>query len=319
MNDVFRGPIGLIVNPRSRRNRERLDRVRAVYRAAERMLTREIENVADIPSVLSEFAAAGTTLLAVSGGDGTVQATMTALIGRNPFASMPPLAVLAGGMTNVTGHRLGIPGKPDLGLTALLQRRDAGRPLNLLTHPVLSVRANASADAQYGLLLGGAAFYDTTQLARRRVHPVGFAQSTAAAAAALILIGHTVVAGRKQGTRIGLRGDNAELAGGNCYLFLATTLPGLILGADPFWGAGEAPIRWTWVKSPPRRFVSALLPLIRGTPRDWMENEGYHSGRVVRLAIDCDAPLLFDGERIDPVPGEPIIVEGGHALTFARL
>ncbi|MEX0808008.1 MAG: acylglycerol kinase family protein [Dongiaceae bacterium] len=319
MNGVFSGPIGLIVNPRSRRNRERLERVRAVYRPAQRVLTREIEHIGDIPAVLDEFAAAGATLLAVSGGDGTVQATMTALIGRNPFAITPPLAVLAGGMTNVTGHRLGIPGKPDFGLTALLQRRDAGRPLDLLTHPVLSVRAGANADIQYGLLLGGAAFYNTTQLARRRVHPVGFAQSTAAAAAAFMLIVHTVFAGRKQGTRIRLVGDNAEIASGECYLFLATTLPGLILGADPFWGAGEAPIRWTWVQSPPRRFLSALLPLIRGTPRDWMKDAGYRSGRVVRLAIEADAPLLFDGERIDPVPGEPIIVESGHALTFARL
>ena len=50
-----------------------------------------------------------------------------------------------------------------------------------------------------------------------------------------------------------------------------------------------------------------------------MNDAGYRSGRVVRLAIDSDAPLLFDGERIDPVPGEPIIVEGGHELTFARL
>jgi len=319
MSGVFSGPIGLIVNPRSRRNCERLDRVRAVYRPAQRLLTREIENVADIPAVLSEFAASGTSLLAVSGGDGTVQATMTALIGRSPFASIPPLAVLAGGMTNVTGHRLGIPGKPDLGLTALLQRRDAGRSLNLITHPVLSVRAGIKAEVQFGLLLGGAAFYDTTQLARRRVHPIGFAQSTAAAAAALMLIMQTIFGRQKQGTRIRLIGDDAEIVSGECYLFLATTLPGLILGADPFWAAETAPIRWTWVQSPPRRFLSALLPLIRGKPRDWMNDAGYRSGRVVRLAIDSDAPLLFDGERIDPVRGEPIIVESEHALTFARL
>jgi hypothetical protein len=292
--------------------------VRDVYRPAQGLIGREIERVDDIPSVLGEFSAAGATLLAVSGGDGTIQATMTALVARNPFTP-PPLAVLAGGMTNVTGRHLGIPGKPDHGLAALLHRRSIGGSMALLRHPLLSVRTSAKAEPQYGLLLGGASFYDTTQLARRRVHPLGFAQSTAAGAAALLLIGRTLLGMNGHGTRMRLVGDDTKLMSGDCYLFLATTLPGLILGANPFWGEGPAPIRWTWVDCPPRRFAAALLPLIRGNPQNWMEEAGYHSGRAGRLAIDCEAPLLFDGELIVPVPGEPIIVEGGHALTFARL
>jgi hypothetical protein len=258
-------------------------------------------------------------LLAVSGGDGTIQATLTSLVARNPFSSPPPLAVLAGGMTNVTGRHLGIPGKPDHGLTALLRRRNRGGSMTLFRHPLLSVRASAKGEPQYGLLLGGASFYETTQLARRRVHPLGFAQSTAAGAAALLLIGRTLLGMNGNGTHMRVVGDDATLSSGDCYLFLATTLPGLILGADPFWGEGRAPIRWTWVDSPPRRFAAALLPLIRGKPGNWMEESGYRSGRAGRLAIDCEAPLLLDGERIEPVPGEPIVVESGHALTFARL
>ncbi|MEX2202264.1 MAG: diacylglycerol kinase family protein [Dongiaceae bacterium] len=146
MNDVFSGPIGLIVNPRSQRNRERLERLRAVYRPAKELIGREIERVEDIPSVLDEFSAAGATLLAVSGGDGTIQATMTALVARNPFPSPPPLAVLAGGMTNVTGRHLGISGKPDQGLAALLRRRRVGGTMILQRHPLLSVRARRMAN-----------------------------------------------------------------------------------------------------------------------------------------------------------------------------
>jgi diacylglycerol kinase (ATP) len=319
MNDVFRGPIGLIVNPRSRRNRERLDRVRAVYKAAERLIAHEIDRVDDIPAVLAEFAAAGVSLLTVSGGDGTVQATMTALVAHSPFPTPPPLAVLAGGMTNVTGHRLGIPDKPDRGLATLLRQREMGRDMILRRHPLLSVRVSEAAEAQYGLLLGGAAFYHTTQLARRHVHPFGFAQSTAAGAAALLLIVRTLFGWNRSETRMRLAADDAELVSGNCYLFLATTLPGLILGANPFWGEGSEPIRWTWVDSPPRRFAAALLPLMDGAPRDWMKDAGYLSGRARRLEVYSETPFLLDGERIDPVPGKPIVIEGGAALTFARL
>jgi hypothetical protein len=319
MNSAFAGPIGLIVNLHSQRNYERLEKLRATYRAADRLLAREIADVKEIPAILGEFARAGVTVVVVSGGDGTVQATMTSLAADPKFPDHTPLAVLAGGMTNVTGHHVGIPGKPDIGLAALLARRAQSGALALHRHPVMSVRASPEAAPHYGMLLGGAAFHDGTMMARKRVHPVGFAQSAAAGIAGAVLCLRAVLGRAGHGHRMALAVDGNGGPAGRCYILLVSCLPGLILGLDPFWGEGTAPLRWTWVDHPPRRIGIAAGPLLLGKPMGWMVRDGYRSGRAMRLEVESETPLLFDGERIEPQPGKPVIIESGTELTFARL
>jgi diacylglycerol kinase (ATP) len=318
MNSAFAGPIGLIVNPRSQRNRERLGKLRAVYGSADDIVVREIANVGEIPSVLEEFERAGITLLALSGGDGTVQATMTSMLSGAPRHRDWPLAILAGGMTNVIGHHLGIKGKPDRGLAALLSKRAHRGQLTLLRHPVMAVRIGAQ-PAVYGMLLGGAGFRDGVMMARERVHPVGFAQAAAAGIGTGIYYFRTLLGGASVGHRMKLTIDSARGPDGNAYLLLVSCLPGLMLGFDPFWGEGTAPLRWTWVDHPPRRLAIAVGPLLFGSPLGWMTRRGYLSGRALRIEIESDTPLLLDGEHLEAGPGIPIVIDSGNELTFARL
>lgn len=315
---AFAGPIGLIVNPRSQRNRERLEKLRAVYRAAGDIVIREIANVSEIPSVLEDMERAGITLLALSGGDGTVQATMTAILSGPPHHRDLPVAILAGGMTNVIGHHLGISGKPDRGLAALLAHRAQHRNLTLVRHPVMTIRVG-DRPAIYGMLLGGAGFHDGVMMARKRVHTVGFAQAAAAGIATGIYYIRTLLGGASVGHRMKLTIDGVRGPEGNSYLLLVSCLPGLMLGFDPFWGEGPAPLRWTWVDHPPRRLAIAVGPLLFGRPLGWMTREGYLSGRALQIEIESDTPLLLDGEHVDAGPGVPIVIDSGNELTFARL
>lgn len=318
MTTAFAGPIGLIVNPRSHRNRERLEKLRAVYRSASDILVREIANVTEIPAVLEEFERAGITLLAVSGGDGTVQATITAILSGPPHHRDRPLAILSGGMTNVIGHHLGISGKPDRGLAELLVRRAQHRDLTLKRHPVMGIRVR-DRPTMYGMLLGGAGFRDGVMMARKRVHPVGFAQSAAAGIGTAIYFIRTLLGGASVGHRVKLTIDGVRGPDGNCYLLLVSCLPGLMLGIDPFWGEGSAPLRWTWVDHPPRRLAVAGGRLLFGRPVGWMTWHGYLSGRALQIEIESDTPLLLDGEDLDAGPGNPIVIDSGNELTFARL
>lgn len=315
---VFAGPIGLIVNPRSQRNRERLEKLRAVYRSADDIVTREIANVGEIPAVLDEMERAGITLLALSGGDGTVQATMTAVLSGPPHHRNLPLAILAGGMTNVIGHHLGIKGKPDRGLAALLAKRAQQGDLTLLRHPVMGIRVG-DRSAIYGMLLGGAGFHDGVMMARKRVHTVGFAQAAAAGIGTGVYYIRTLLGGASVGHRMKLTIDGVRGPEGSSYLLLVSCLPGLMLGFDPFWGEGMAPLRWTWVGHPPRRLAIAVGPLLFGRPLGWMTREGYLSGRASQIEIESDTPLLLDGEHVDAGPGVPIVIDCGNELTFARL
>ncbi len=317
MAAVFAGPIGLIINVRSQRNRERLERLRAVYRSADNIVVRELAGVSEIPAALEEFEGAGATLIAVSGGDGTIQATMTAILSE-PGSRERPLAVLAGGMTNVIGHQVGISGKPDRGLAALLARRKENRELRLVRHPVMGIRVAPDAERIYGMLLGGAGFHDGVMMARKRVHPVGFAQSAAAGIGAAVYYLRTLLGGAGTGHSMSLTFDSSSRLDRRCYLLLVTCLPGLMLGLDPFWGEGTAPLRWTWVDHPPRRLAIAAGPLLFGKPLGWMLRCGYYSGRASHIEIESSSPLLLDGERIESRPGNPIVVDGGYELIFAR-
>ena len=318
MSSVFAGPIGLIVNPRSQRNRERLEKLRAVYRSADDIVVREIANVAEIPSVLDDFERAGITLLALSGGDGTVQATMTSILLGAPQHRDRPVAILAGGMTNVIGHHLGIKGKPDRGLAALLAKRAQHGSLTLQRHPVMAVRIGTQS-AIYGMLLGGAGFHDGVMMARERVHSVGFAQAAAAGIGTGVFYLRTLLGGASVGHRMKLTIDGARGPDGSAYLLLVSCLPGLMLGTDPFWGEGPGPLRWTWVDHPPRHLAIAVGPLLFGRPLGWMSRQGYLSGRALRIEIESDTPLLLDGEHLEAGPGNPIVIESGNELIFARL
>jgi hypothetical protein len=169
------------------------------------------------------------------------------------------------------------------------------------------------------MLIGGAAFFDATMMARSRVHPVGFAQSSAAVIAGVAYFLKTFLGRSGGGHRMRLRLDDNGGPAGQCYLFFLSCLPGLILGLDPFWGEEIAPLRWTWVDHPPRHIAFATIPLLRGKPHKWMLRNGYRSGRANRIEIESDTPLFFDGERINPAPGLPVVVESGQMLTFARL
>ena len=102
------------------------------------------------------------------------------------------------------------------------------------------------------------------------------------------------------------------------FLILATTLERLMLGLDPFWGAGPGTLRFTSVLFPPARLGRALLPMLRGRPRPWMTQAGYASRRVDRLAIRTACPMVFDGQIITPDPEVPVVLSGDRRVVFLR-
>ena len=171
----------------------------------------------------------------------------------------------------------------------------------------------------YGMLLGGAGFRDGVMMARKLVHPVGFAQATAAGIGTAIYFIRTLLGGASVSRRMKLTIDGVRGPDGSCYLLLVSCLPGLMLGTDPFWGEGSAPLRWTWVDHPPRRLAIAAGRLLFGKPVGWMARHGYLSGRALQIEVESDTPLLLDGEDLDAGPGNPIVIDSGNELTFARL
>lgn len=311
--------IGVISNPYSHRNLHDLVVVRETVAQHPDVSHVELEHMSALPTVLAGFAHRGIELVAVNGGDGTVQGVMTELLNGHGFERTPDLALLPAGRTNLIAHSIGLKGRPVDGLTRLL----TGMPLTAIDHPVLTLHAGGGAAALHGMFFGTAAFYRGTMLARAKYHPKG---ATGRGVVGLSLAASLIRALIRRGGEDGIyRGDDMTLAvddgagqDGSYLLVMATTLDRLLLGVRPFWGDGPGAVRLTTIDFPPARLARALVPMLRGRPQPWMAVAGYGSRRASRVTIRSDCPMILDGQIVHPDPDEPAVLEGDRRLRFLR-
>ena len=133
--------VAILSNAGSGRNHRRdvllrdLDTLSGVHHR----VTRSAE---EVDAALAELLAPAPDVLAVNGGDGTVQAVLTALE-RRGGSDGPPLAILPAGSTNMSAHDLRCGGPLHARLVDLLALRDRPvaawrlaerRPLNISDH-----------------------------------------------------------------------------------------------------------------------------------------------------------------------------------------
>lgn len=158
--------IDVIVNITARRYKARsplLDRMAdACAGAAELHRT---STLAELDAVCRELARRGTDLVAISGGDGSFMAGVTALARAFGEESLPALALLPGGTVATVARNWGMVGDP----VALLRRilRDRGRAPGdrAVRRPTLRVRAitRGGAEERIGFIFGTglvASFFD---------------------------------------------------------------------------------------------------------------------------------------------------------------
>ena len=315
--------IGVISNAHSKRNRDTLGDLSGLLHDHPQVKHLAFHDISDLTECLREMAAAGVTHLCISGGDGTVQASISALINEKPFAEMPKLSLLSGGMTNVIARDLGETDLPAPHLKRLIERVEAGDPGEPVERHVMTLDLFDGGPPIHGFLLGAIAFYQGTILGRRKVHGMGFTQSLASKIGILLSVLRVLWYGPGDrsgfhGERVALSLDGKEGAPQDLFLLVATTLTQILPGIKPFWGPGSGPIRVTTIRHPPRRFGRAALPALRGKPKPWMEEYGYCSRRTDQLECDLISPVVFDGEFLETDGGPGFRLSVGPKITFTR-
>jgi len=321
----------VISNPRSQRNRQgALDAVKGVLAGHADVRHEELWAFSELGGMIERAIAEGIETIAVNGGDGTVQAVLTELGRRNLNGGAPKLAVLEGGMTNVIAKDVGFVGSPVKGLSRLI----AGNATQEVTRPLIGLALRPDEPPVYGMFFGAAGFYQAVKLANDKVRKRGVAGSMASASTLALslcrlLFGRSNADDplyRGEPMAIGLDGDRGTET--PYLLLIATTLDRLILGLSPFWGGGATcvssrasggrTIRYTSIDFPPKRLARALVPVLRGRPARWMEDEGYRSGSVSDMVIDIKSPVVLDGEIFHPDPTQPIRLTGDRKQTFLQ-
>lgn len=310
--------VGVISNPASRHNaRGGLAPIEAVLAAQPAIRHRLAQTPQQIEAALGELAAAGVTCVVLNGGDGTVQAALTTLSLRSPFASRPTLLVLAGGTTNMSAYDLGSHGRP-----ARVLRRLLADGLAVTRRRGLCVReADGTTRCGFFFTAGGLpravrdcrAFRESSALPGMRG-----ALGTAAWISGRLL---RLLAGRApvDALPVDYRLDVEPAAHREALLLLASTHERLALNLRPWWGAGTGPIRTTLIGRPARRLAWALPGLLRGRPPAWANAAaGYESRAASTLQLTPTGGYALDGEDYFPPAGSPISISVGPEFEFLR-
>jgi hypothetical protein len=308
--------IAILSNAGSGRNQRRAALLRDLD-GISGVVHRVTRSAEEIPEALAALRAAAPAVLAINGGDGTVQAVLTAMEAER--AAMLPIAVLPAGSTNMTAHDLGCGGRLPERLRDLLALRDRPRD----AWPTESRSPLAVTDAS-GVTRSGF-FFGTGTIVRgieywhaQLAHGGGAGEWGAGAALARVALG---IARRQppfaDALEIGIALDDAPGETEQISFLLVTGMRRLFLGIRPFWGDGPGPLACTWVASRPVGFVRRLPALLRGQGAKLPAREGYRAARPEQVTLQLPESWVIDGE-VFAQPGQ-VRIRSGPARPFVRL
>lgn len=243
------------------------------------------------PSSLDADDCLDVDLIALFGGDGTVQKTVSRLLTTIPCWQLPPVAVLPFGTTNMTAANLNS-GRSRAATVRSLRWMIEHEQLTLQSRPLL--RVDHGKVTEHGFFLGLGAIAAAVQNWNQDRHAAPLSNQLRSAAA--------VVKGLRAANashRITMNGSELDL-----YALLITTLDRLLLGCRPYWGDALAgPLRLTWIDAGTPNLLARAPALLRGSPR-MAHRPGFHSMSPERVQLGLKGPFILDGEITDPESGE---------------
>ena len=316
---------GVINNPLSFRNKRRhmLPAIMDVLRAHPWVPHHEVDRPEDIIAATRALVDSGSELIVVNGGDGTVQAVLTGLFGDGPPDTLPLLAVLPGGTTNMVAADVGAMMRP---VPALQRVLDAARNGRLggtaVQRPVMRAEIAPDAPPVYSMFFGTGAIYHGIRFCRHYVATLGLRGEVGPGVALAVFLGKIALGqGASMFPPLHLSGrlDDQALRAGAYRGVLVSTVSRQFLGLRPFWGRESGPLKYTALSYAPRHVLRAAPAVMRGRPNRYVRPEyGYtsHNAHMLELHLDCGFTL--DGELFTPRPGAPVTLRSGATASFLR-
>jgi hypothetical protein len=318
--------IGMLNNPLSGGNRNGLQKIRNAAAAVRpEVLQREVQTPSDVATAIADFAREEVNILVVNGGDGTVQAALTAIFHKKLFTTMPVLAVLrSAGTTSMIAGDIGLNGSRESALHRLFSwARTKNANATVAQRPVLRVQVPAKKEPVYGMFFGAAAIYQATHFCHQKIHARGVRGEKAAGAALARFLVAVMLKDRKviSAVPITTRVDQNPAEQQKYLLVLITTLQRLFLGLHPYWGSEPKPLHYTAVGASPRHFLRSLPSLMRGRQsRCVTPDNGYISHNIDEVQLTMNSGFNLDGELYTPDSRlGPVVVTHGGQAAFLQL
>jgi len=316
--------IGVLINPLSGGNLKGLGSIRSIINDSPQVIHHDVQTPQDILEALLDFARRGVDLLAVNGGDGTVQAVLTNLYLHQPFSIMPLLAVLQSGTTSMTARDVGFTGSRVKSLQKLFKWASTGigHP-KIIQRPILQVQAPGH-QTYYGMFFGASAIYQGIEYFHRKVNTKGLRGELGPGITILRFL-WSAIRRRRSGfippIPISVTLDQRPLQTFDSFVVLVSTLERLFLGIYPYWGMESGPLHYTAVRAYPRHLLMALPAVLRGRRSVFSTIEnGYYSHNAHEIKLSLDSGFTLDGQLYTPESREkPTIVRHGGTANFMRV
>ena len=315
--------IGLIINPKSQQNRRGLAIIEQAAKGAG-IEHRVLGDMTDLLPALQDLAADNIELLVVNGGDGTLQAVLTAVLEDRPFDSLPLLAVLPRGMTNMSAYDVGLKGKPDQALTRLAELwRSRSPSQGIVSRNVLRIEKIPNSPVQRGMFFGAGGITRAIEYCQTKVHPWRIEADWASGLTLMGLLASWMLHGGRSevvtGQTIHVSLDNAAESSEELLLALATTLDRLVMKSKPFWHQKGEPLRYTAIAYPPKHLLRSARKVLYGDNERDLPAPCYTSRGAHSIRLRFDGRFTLDGQMFDTVADEPLVVSAPDRVDFMRV
>jgi len=319
--------IALLSNPKSTGNIAQLPRIREYCDAHPDVFHYEVEHASQIGEAMKSIALVRPKVLAINGGDGTVQAALTELYNGGHFGeNPPPVAVLPSGKTNLIALDLGARGDPVETLEQLiaLARSDDLAPYTVARELIALRRGDNDDRPVIGMFLGGAGLAETMLYCREKIYPLGLPNSVAHAITAIAAMAKQLFRIRasflppdSKPLDVSLSEQGGKLSG-RFSLLAITTLEKLLLSTN-FGAHRQGTLKLLAIEERPRSVIHALYAKIVGQISR-SNLYGVHFKIADEITIEGESSeLILDGETITAEPGRPIRLRTAQPLSFVKL
>lgn len=318
--------IALLSNPRSTGNLAQLPRIREYCADHPDIFHYEVEHASQIGEAMKVISRVRPKVLAINGGDGTVQAALTELHNGGHFGdNPPPVAVLPSGKTNLIAIDLGAKGDPIEALAKLIEVAQGDLTPYVVARELIALRhGEAEGQPVIGMFLGGAGLADTMLYCRDKIYPLGLPNSVAHVLAAIAGMAKLILRAKAdflppdtQPVSLSLSAGGNRLSG-RFSLLMVTTLDKLLLSMD-VGGKREGALKLLAVEERPVSVVAAFLASVAGKlGRSTVR--GVHFQEADAITIESDSSdVILDGETFRAESGRPIHLRPAQPLSFVKL
>jgi hypothetical protein len=322
----LRPRVALLSNPKSTGNIAQLPRIREYCADHPDVFHYEVEHAHQIGEAMKTIARVRPKLLAINGGDGTVQAALTELYNGGHFGDAPPpVAVLPSGKTNLIAIDLGARGDPIQTLERLIEMAQGDLAPYTVDRELIALRRSANGEGRpvIGMFLGGAGLADIMLYCRTKIYPLGLPNGISHVLAGLALLlrmllgfNASFLPPRPSPLRVSVRRD--DTLHGRFALLGVTTLDKLLLSGE-LGGSRNGALKLVAIEERPASVLRALFASIVGK-LGHSHVRGVHFEESDDITIEGESSdVILDGETFRAERGRPINLRPAMPLSFVKL